>query len=124
MTSKKLATALFAATLSLGLLTVSSTASAQFVGPVQGAQTTVSSVLAHPVDDQYVTLNGKITSAVSDDKYMFTDNTGTIKVEIDHEIFAGRQITPNMSVQIWGKIDKDFLKDPKIDVKRLDIISQ
>ena len=124
MTSKKLATALLAATLSLGLPAVSNTASAQFVGPVQGAPTTVSGVLAHPVDDQFVTLNGRITSAVSDDKYMFTDNTGTIKVEIDDKIFAGRQVTPDMPVQIRGKIDKDFLKDPKIDVKRLDIISQ
>ena len=33
--------------------------------------------------------------AGSDDKYNFRDATGTIVVEIDHEVFAGRTVTPS-----------------------------
>ena len=120
--SKKLVTGLFAAALSISMLTVSGTASAQFVGPTQGGQETVAGVLSHPVDDQYVTLKGRVTSRISHEKYWFSDNTGTIRVEIDDDVFAGRQINPNVQIQISGKVDKEFFQDPKIDVKSLEII--
>ena len=94
MMSKKLLTGLFAAGLSIGMLAVSSTASAQYIGPTRIAPTTVNKVLKSPVDDQYVLLSGKITSQVSKDKYTFTDKTGSIVVEIDNEVFAGRQVGP------------------------------
>lgn len=54
MMSKKLLTGLFAAGLSIGMLAVSSTASAQYIGPTRIAPTTVNKVLKSPVDDQYV----------------------------------------------------------------------
>ncbi|WP_269310638.1 YgiW/YdeI family stress tolerance OB fold protein [Oxalobacter formigenes] len=69
-------------------------------------------------------LSGKITSQVSKDKYTFTDKTGSIVVEIDNEVFAGRQVGPDTQVEIWGKVDKDMFKEPKIDVKRLGIPNQ
>lgn len=53
MMSKKLVTGLFAAGLSIGMLAVSSTASAQYIGPTRVAPTTVNKVLKSPVDDQY-----------------------------------------------------------------------
>lgn len=124
MMSKKLLTGLFAAGLSIGMLAVSSTASAQYIGPIRIAPTTVNKVLKSPVDDQYVLLSGKITSQVSKDKYTFTDKTGSIVVEIDNEVFAGRQVGPDTQVEIWGKVDKDMFKEPKIDVKRLGIPNQ
>lgn len=124
MISKKLVTGLFAAGLSIGMLAVSSTASAQYIGPTRVAPTTVNKVLKSPVDDQYVLLSGKITSQVSKDKYMFTDKTGSIVVEIDNEVFAGRQVGPDTQVEIYGKIDKDMFRDPEIDVKRLGIPNQ
>lgn len=124
MISKKLATSLFAASLSIGLLAVSTTASAQYIGPTRVAPTTVNKVLNSPVDDQYVLISGKITSQVSKDKYMFTDKTGSIVVEIDNDVFAGRQVGPDTQVEIWGKVDKDMFKEPKIEVKRLGIPGQ
>ncbi|WAW00908.1 hypothetical protein NB644_08120 [Oxalobacter formigenes] len=51
MMSKKLLTGLFAAGLSIGMLAVSSTASAQYIGPTRIAPTTVNKVLKSPVDD-------------------------------------------------------------------------
>lgn len=55
---------------------------------------------------------------------MFTDKSGSIVVEIDNEVFAGRQVGPDTQVEIWGKVDKDMFKEPKIDVKRLGIPNQ
>lgn len=124
MISKKLLTGLFAASLTLGMLSMSSTASAQYIGPTRLAPTTVNKILKSPVDDQYVLLSGKITSRISHDKYVFTDKTGSITVEIDDKVFAGRQISADTQVEILGKVDKDLLKDPKIEVKRLGIPNQ
>ena len=124
MISKKLVTGLFAAGLSIGMLAVSSTASAQYIGPTRVAPTTVNKVLKSPVDDQYVLLSGKISSQISKDKYVFTDKTGSITVEIDDKVFAGRKVTADTPVEIWGKVDKDMLQEPKIEVKRLGIPDQ
>lgn len=124
MMSKKLVTGLFAAGLSIGMLAVSSTASAQYIGPTRVAPTTVNKVLKSPVDDEYVLISGKITSRISKDKYVFTDKTGSITVEIDNKVFAGRKVTADTRVEIWGKVDKDMFKEPKIDVKRLGIPDQ
>ena len=124
MMSKKLVTRLFAASLSLGLLGISATASAQYIGPPRVAPTTVNKILKSPVDDQYVLLSGKITSQISHAKYLFTDRTGSITAEIDDKVFAGRQVTADTQVEIWGKVDKDRFKEPEIEVKRLGIPGQ
>ena len=60
--------------------------------------------------------------AGSDDKYNFRDATGTIVVEIDHEVFAGRTVTPADRVRLSGKLDKEMMDPTKVDVKVLEIL--
>ena len=71
-----------------------------------------------------VVLTGHIVErlAGSDDKYLFKDATGQIIVDIDHEIFAGRTVTPQTRVRLSGKVDKDMMEPVKIDVKVLEIL--
>ena len=117
---KKIATTLIAAS---GILCAAGTANAQYVGPSQATSyRNVAEILKNPVDDVRVTLRGKVTSRLSDDMYQFTDGTGTISVEIDEEDFAGQRIDANPQVEIWGKVDKDLMRAPEIDVKRITII--
>ena len=75
-------------------------------------------------DDAPVVLTGNIVErlAGSDDKYLFKDATGQIIVDIDHEIFAGRTVTPQTKVRLSGKVDKDMMEPVKIDVKVLEIL--
>lgn len=125
MISRKLLTGLLAAACSIGVLAVSSTASAQYVGPTRvKAKTTVKSVLKNPVDDEAVILKGKLTKQLKHDEYEFTDKTGTIVVEIDENVFAGRRIGPDTVIEIAGEVDTDALRPPKIDVKRIGIPAQ
>ena len=42
--------------------------------------------------------------------------------EIDFELFAGRTVTPQNKVRLSGKVDKDFMESPKVDVKVLEIL--
>ncbi len=117
---KKIAASLLVAS---GVLCAASSAHAQYTGPSQAvAYKNVADILKNPVDDVRVTLRGKIVNRLSDDMYQFSDGTGIIKVEIDEEDFAGQRVDANTQVEIWGKIDKDLMRDPEVDVKRLTVI--
>lgn len=100
-------------------------AQAQYVGPSEGtALTTVADVTKNAVDDQMVLLRGKITKKLKKDRYEFTDSTGTMRVEIDDKYFYNVQVTDKTVVEIYGEVDKHFMKSPEVDVKRLTVISQ
>ena len=117
---KKIAATLLVAA---GVMCAASTAQAQYTGPSQAVSyKNVAEILKNPVDDTRVTLRGKIINRISNDMYQFTDGTGTIKVEIDEEDFAGQRVDANTQVEIWGKVDKDLMRAPEIDVKRLTVI--
>lgn len=117
---KKVAASLLVAS---GVLCAASAAHAQYVGPNQAASyQNVAEILKNPVDDVRVTLRGKVTSRLSDDRYQFNDGTGTIQVEIDEEDFAGQRIDANTQVEIQGKVDKDLMRAPEIDVKRVIVV--
>ena len=117
---KKIAATLLVAS---GVMCAASTAQAQYTGPSQAVSyKNVAEILKNPVDDTRVTLRGKIINRISNDMYQCTDGTGTIKVEIDEEDFAGQRVDANTQVEIWGKVDKDLMRAPEIDVKRLTVI--
>lgn len=66
-------------------------------------------------DDTAVVLEGKIEKSLGKEKYVFSDNTGSVTVEIDNEDWRGQKVTPNDTVVIQGEIDKDLFKT-EIDV--------
>lgn len=95
-----------------------------FQGPTGGVQADTVKKAQSSWDDAPVVLTGNIVErlAGSDDKYLFKDATGQIIVDIDHEIFAGRTVTPQTRVRLSGKVDKDMMEPVKIDVKVLEIL--
>lgn len=95
-----------------------------FQGPTTGIEADTVAKAQKSWDDARVVLTGNITQRVagSDDKYIFKDTTGEMIVEIDFELFAGRTVTPQNKVRLSGKVDKDFMESPKVDVKVLEIL--
>ena len=99
-----------------------------FNGPVVGkdkralaAKCTVKEAM-EKADDSIVELTGNIVGRVGDskDKYIFKDATGEMIVEIGRKRFRGLDVTPETPVRIFGEVDKDWGKDPKIEVKILE----
>ena len=87
-----------------------------FSGPSQGISTVKQALNAGVFsDDMPVTLTGYIKSSLGGEMYLFSDSTGEITVEIDHDKWWGQSITPETKVQLIGEIDKD-LTSIKIDV--------
>ncbi len=95
-----------------------------FQGPTGGVQADTVKKAKSAGDNAPEVLPGQIVErmAGSDDKYLFKDATGEIIVDIDHKIFAGRTVTPQTSVRLSGKVDKDLMKPVKVDVKVLEIL--
>ncbi|MCM1513067.1 MAG: YgiW/YdeI family stress tolerance OB fold protein [Oxalobacter formigenes] len=69
-------------------------------------------------DDMPVTLKGYIVQSLGDEKYLFKDATGTIRVEIDHDVWQGLQVAPQDLVEIQGEVDRDWSKI-KVEVSRI-----
>ncbi len=70
-------------------------------------------------DETLIVLQGQIAKALGDEKYMFTDKTGEIVIEIDNDDFNGVTVTEGEMIEISGEIDKDMMKPAKVDVKTI-----
>ena len=42
-------------------------------------------------------------------------------VDIDDELFLGRTVTPEMTVRLYGEVDRELMERTKIDVKSFEI---
>lgn len=93
-----------------------------FTGPHQGINS-VNQVLNAGLfsDDMPVTLTGYIKASLGGERYLFTDGTGDIVVEIDYDKWFGQSITPQTRIQLYGEIDKTML-GTKVDVDMIHVI--
>ena len=105
------------------LSTTSITAYAQ--GGFQGSSSSLSITSVEQAktlrDDTMITLRGHIIEHIHRDDYLFKDDTGTIRVDIDHKKWQGLTVTPQTIVELWGEVDKDR-NSVEIDVKSLRVI--
>ncbi len=116
------------ALLAAGLIALGATATfAQYTGPVDGKKTpeplrTVAEIREHDKDDQPVLLTGVLTKKLGKEKYLFKDETGEIRVEIDTEDFPAVEVTEKTRVEITGEVDKSALRAAEVDAKRVRVL--
>ncbi|MEC6824411.1 NirD/YgiW/YdeI family stress tolerance protein [Photobacterium piscicola] len=93
-----------------------------FSGPSVGLKT-VKAVLDAGMfsNDTPVTLTGHITNSLGDEHYQFTDGTGSITIDIDHDKWFGAQVTPQTKITIQGEIDQEF-NHTAIDVNHVRVV--
>lgn len=110
----------------LGALGVAPTF-AQYTGPVEGRKSpeplrTVADIRKHDKDDQPVVLTGVITKKLGKEKYLFKDDTGEIRVEIDAEDFPATEVNEETRVEIIGEVDKRVLRAPEVDAEHVRVL--
>lgn len=66
-------------------------------------------------DDSAVVLEGRIEKSLGGEKYLFTDATGSVTIEIDNEDWNGVSVNEKDLVVIKGEVDKDLM-NVEIDV--------
>jgi uncharacterized protein (TIGR00156 family) len=59
-------------------------------------------------DDSPVLLRGKIERFLGDEKYVFSDDSGTITIEVDDRLWASLSVSQDDIVEISGEVDKNF----------------
>jgi len=91
--------------ISVILVIMTLSVSAQFTGPsAKGNKTTVSQI-ADARLGTYITVLGNITSHLREDYYTFKDETGEIRVEIESSVWQSREIGAETKVRLLGEID-------------------
>lgn len=68
------------------------------------APKTVRDVLQYGYDDQRVVLQGRLTQYLGHDRYVFADETGQIRVELDDDR-DWSHIAKDQLIRIYGKLD-------------------
>jgi len=97
-------------------------AQAQYTGPA-AAPITVKELLAQGKDDQYATLRGNLVKRIGGEKYLFSDGSGEITVEIDDEDLPAQQpIDAKTEVELIGDFDKDLIGSPEFDVDTVTLV--
>ena len=69
-------------------------------------------------DDAPVVLQGKIDKPLGRGKYQFSDDTGTIVLDIDDEVIGNTQLISEDMVEIHGEVDKGWFST-EIDVEEI-----
>ena len=94
-----------------------------FSGPSSSAViSTVTQAMQAP-DEACCVLEGKITSrGPKHERYVFQDATGSITVDIDDKLFAGRTVTPQNTVRLHEEVDVEHYGYREIDVDVLEIV--
>ncbi|MEM5430958.1 NirD/YgiW/YdeI family stress tolerance protein [Cupriavidus oxalaticus] len=107
-----------AVALALGLAAAG--ASAQYTGPSSIPVMTVKALQADGKDDQHAVLRGKIVSSVGDERYLFADGTGQMKVKIKQKVWpAQKPVDASTTVELVGEYDKELIGESHFDVKEI-----
>ncbi len=87
--------------------------------PVPGNPlTTVTAIQANPVNNQNVALRGTITQQISNEKYLFTDGTSQIVLDVNDNAPA---LPLNTPITVHGKVDFD---DGKVEIDVVGVVPQ
>ncbi|MCT8762564.1 NirD/YgiW/YdeI family stress tolerance protein [Glaesserella parasuis] len=69
-------------------------------------------------DDTPVLLEGQIVKQIDKGEFIFKDKTGEIEIDVSKRAWNGLNIGPQDTIQIRGKVDKDWNK-VQVDVKQI-----
>ncbi|MCD8554089.1 NirD/YgiW/YdeI family stress tolerance protein [Seleniivibrio sp.] len=109
----------------LAVLSIFNFAFAQYIGPnAVKTYSTVEEVIKKPVDGAEVSFQGYLLKKVGNKKYIFSDGTGEIRVDIDNDIFPNVAVGAKTKVEVKGEIEKDFLESPEIDVDIIQVMEK
>ena len=100
---------------------LSTNAFAGFDGPRAAPKVVNADSISDMKDDTKVTIEGYIVEQINVNHYLFKDDTGDIKVEIEDKVFRGINVTPETQIRLIGEVDKDWNK-VTVDVDYLDIV--
>ncbi|MDR2105145.1 MAG: NirD/YgiW/YdeI family stress tolerance protein [Deferribacteraceae bacterium] len=104
MTCKRLSVLIFL----FSIFSVICSAQDGYRGP--GAALVTVSAAKELRDNAPVIIRGNLVKFLGDEKYLLSDSSGSITVEIDDKLWRGFSADEGDLVEITGEIDKDFAR--------------
>lgn len=99
-------------------------ASAQYIGPgTTRPPSSLTALLQNPTEGLGVQLRGRLLRRLNQTKYMFTDGKSEIRVQITDELFPKQVIDERTEIEIVGRVEKEYLESPEIDVSSILILT-
>jgi len=92
---------------------------AGFVDPTPNI--TPISKLKEVQDDHWIIIEGYIVKQLDKDTYLFRDRNHDVKIEIDEDVWQGRDVTPKTRIRLYGEMDQSD-QDLLVDVKKIILI--
>jgi uncharacterized protein (TIGR00156 family) len=97
---------------------------AEYVGPsAVPVYKSIADVLANPVDDAAVSLEGYLIKEVGKEKYILSDGKSEVRVDIDRKYLPTTPINEKTRIQIRGEVEKDYMQSPEIDVDKVTVLN-
>lgn len=94
----------------------------QYAGPSeQGRPATVQQAMEAQVGT-YVAVTGRIVSHLREDYYLFRDDTGEIRIEVEDSVWRGRKVGPETVVRLVAERDRTGMGQPYLWVQSLEFI--
>lgn len=90
------------------------TATAQYVGNSKVSSIEEIKTMNH---EDFVVAEGFIINQVDSDEYIFSDETGEIRIYIPPALWQGREVDSETRLRIYGEFEKGVRRD-EIDVTR------
>ncbi|WP_027186832.1 YgiW/YdeI family stress tolerance OB fold protein [Desulfovibrio cuneatus] len=86
---------------------LSTPALARFTGPSVGGPTQTVAQAQNVRTGTYISLTGNIIEHLRENYFTFRDATGSIRVEIENDVWQGRDVSPQQRITIFGEVDTD-----------------
>lgn len=90
-------------------LLLSSNVLAQFTGPTIATEVSTVEEVSFLAANTYVTVVGNIVAHIREDYYLFRDETGEIRVEIENSVWQNRAISPDTAIRLVAEVDQNSL---------------
>ncbi|MEQ9116356.1 MAG: NirD/YgiW/YdeI family stress tolerance protein [Rickettsiales bacterium] len=76
----------------------------------------ISDILDNPEDKIEVSLKGKITQKLFEEKYLFSDDNNEIVIEVDDKRFPLQKVTEDTTLAILGEVRVKTNRNPEVVV--------
>ncbi|ABV89422.1 NirD/YgiW/YdeI family stress tolerance protein [Shewanella pealeana] len=98
-------------------------AMAAYNGPGVASHVNTAADAANAKDDTPVELTGYLVQSLGDENYLFRDESGDIKVEIDNRLMRDIEITGESKVKLVGQVDDEW-QGIEIEIDSLRLVSE
>ncbi|QQX80424.1 NirD/YgiW/YdeI family stress tolerance protein [Shewanella sp. KX20019] len=98
-------------------------AMAAYTGPGVASHVNTAADAMNAKDDTPVELTGYLVQSLGDENYLFRDESGEVKVEIDNKLIRDIEVTSDNKVTLIGQVDDEW-KGIEIEIDSIRLVAE